>query len=181
MQPKIAVDYLAKGTYTAAVLAAIAAAPATYFIMGSWGPYIAILAGLVAGCAVGISRSITLLTPINRLRCCRTHRNRCGDNNYRRYLFGNAVDGRSDCHYRYCVIVSFLASGGSLNTADQATYGAAFSKGLYGIGIAASWYAFYSGNYVATDAYGNTRSSVTDAYGPVADNAGGIAEMSGPW
>ena len=44
---------LRKGTYTAAVLAAIIAAPVTYFIMGSWGPYIAILAGLVAGCAIG--------------------------------------------------------------------------------------------------------------------------------
>ena len=44
---------LRKGTYTAAVLAAVIAAPVTYYIMGSWGPYIAILAGLVAGCAFG--------------------------------------------------------------------------------------------------------------------------------
>ena len=44
---------LRKGTYTAAVLAAVIAAPVTYYIMGSWGPYIAILAGLVAGCAIG--------------------------------------------------------------------------------------------------------------------------------
>ena len=44
---------LRKGTYTAAILAAVVAAPLTYWLMGSWGPYIAILAGLVGGCAIG--------------------------------------------------------------------------------------------------------------------------------
>ena len=44
---------LRKGTYTAAVLAAILAAPLTYFILGNWGVYVAILAGLIGGCAIG--------------------------------------------------------------------------------------------------------------------------------
>ena len=44
---------LRKGTYTAAVLAAVIAAPLTYFILGSWGVYIAILCGLIGGCAIG--------------------------------------------------------------------------------------------------------------------------------
>ena len=43
---------LRKGTYTAALLAAVIAAPVTYYIMGTWGPYIAIVAGLIAGCAI---------------------------------------------------------------------------------------------------------------------------------
>ena len=34
-------------------LAAIAAAPLTYFLLGSWGVYIAILCGLIGGCAIG--------------------------------------------------------------------------------------------------------------------------------
>ena len=44
---------LRTGTYVAAVLAAIAAAPLTYFIIGNWGVYISIICGLVGGCAIG--------------------------------------------------------------------------------------------------------------------------------
>ena len=44
---------LRKGTYGAAILAAILAAPLTYFTVGNWGVYVAILCGLIGGCAIG--------------------------------------------------------------------------------------------------------------------------------
>ena len=45
---------LRTGTYTAAILAAILAAPLTYWILdGHMGVYVAILCGLIGGCAIG--------------------------------------------------------------------------------------------------------------------------------
>lgn len=160
---------LRRGTYTAAVLAAVAAAPATYFIMGSWGPYIAILAGLVAGCAIGyFTEYYTSDTykPTQALSDS-THTGPATT------IIGGISLGMLSTAapiiiISIAIIVSFLAAGGSLNTADQAAYGAAFAKGLYGIGIAAVGMLSTLGITLATD-----------AYGPVADNAGGIAEMSG--
>ena len=159
---------LRKGTYTAAVLAAVAAAPLTYFLLGSWGVYIAILCGLVGGCAIGyFTEYYTSDTyqPTQGLADAT-------ETGAATTIIGGLSLGMLSTIAPIlivgaAVIVSFLAAGGSLATASD-HYAASFSQGLYGIGIAAVGMLSTLGITLATD-----------AYGPVADNAGGIAEMSG--
>ncbi|MGO5022470.1 sodium-translocating pyrophosphatase [Lawsonibacter sp. LCP25S3_G6] len=159
---------LRKGTYTAAVLAAIIAAPLTYFILGSWGVYIAILCGLIGGCAIGYFteyytsdtyKPTQVLADATETGAATT-------------IIGGLSLGMLSTIAPIlivgaAVIVSFLAAGGTMTTASE-NYTLLFSKGLYGIGIAAVGMLSTLGITLATD-----------AYGPVADNAGGIAEMSG--
>lgn len=159
---------LRKGTYTAAVLAAVIAAPVTYYIMGSWGPYIAILAGLVAGCAIGY---FTEYYTSDTYKPTKGLADSTETGAATTIIGGISLGMKSTAApiviIGVAIIVSFLAAGGSLTT-NAANYGELFSKGLYGIGIAAVGMLSTLGITLATD-----------AYGPVADNAGGIAEMSG--
>ena len=159
---------LRKGTYTAAVLAAIIAAPLTYFILGSWGVYVAILCGLIGGCAIGYFTeyytSDTYKPTQNLADATET--------GAATTIIGGLSLGMLSTIAPILivgagVVISFLAAGGSLDTGG-ADYALLFSKGLYGIGIAAVGMLSTLGITLATD-----------AYGPVADNAGGIAEMSG--
>ena len=159
---------LRKGTYTAAVLAAIIAAPLTYFILGSWGVYVAILCGLIGGCAIGyFTEYYTSDTykPTQGLADAT-------ETGAATTIIGGLSLGMLSTIAPIlivgaAVIISFLAAGGSMTTSAD-NYTELFSKGLYGIGIAAVGMLSTLGITLATD-----------AYGPVADNAGGIAEMSG--
>ena len=159
---------LRKGTYTAAVLAAVIAAPLTYTILGNWGVYIAILCGLIGGCAIGyFTEYYTSDTykPTQGLAAAT-------ETGAATTIIGGLSLGMLSTIapiliVGVAVIVSFVAAGGSLTT-SAANYTELFSKGLYGIGIAAVGMLSTLGITLATD-----------AYGPVADNAGGIAEMSG--
>ena len=158
---------LRKGTYTAAVLAAVIAAPVTYYIMGSWGPYIAILAGLVAGCAIGYFTEYYTDTYKPTQGLADSTETGAATTIIGGISLGMKSTAAPIVIIGVAIIVSFLAAGGSLTT-NAANYGELFSKGLYGIGIAAVGMLSTLGITLATD-----------AYGPVADNAGGIAEMSG--
>ncbi len=159
---------LRKGTYTAAVLAAVLAAPLTYFTLGNWGVYVAILCGLAGGCAIGyFTEYYTSDTykPTQGLADAT-------ETGAATTIIGGLSLGMLSTIAPIlivgaAVIISFLAAGGSMATAS-ANYTELFSKGLYGIGIAAVGMLSTLGITLATD-----------AYGPVADNAGGIAEMSG--
>ncbi|MGN8896677.1 sodium-translocating pyrophosphatase [Flavonifractor sp. HCP28S3_F3] len=159
---------LRKGTYTAAVLAAIIGAPVTYLIMGSWGPYIAILAGLVAGCAIGyFTEYYTSDTYKPTQGLADSTETGAATTIIGGISLGMLSTAAPIIIIGIAIIVSFLAAGGSLTTSAD-NYSELFSKGLYGIGIAAVGMLSTLGITLATD-----------AYGPVADNAGGIAEMSG--
>ncbi|MCI8909874.1 MAG: sodium-translocating pyrophosphatase, partial [Oscillibacter sp.] len=161
---------LRTGTYTAAVLAAVLAAPLTYFIIGSWGVYIAILCGLIGGCAIGyFTEYYTSDTykPTQELAAA-------SETGAATIIIGGISLGlkstlTSILIVAAAVLVSYFAAGGSVQIVDgSGAFTAAFNRGLYGIGIAGVGMLSTLGITLATD-----------AYGPVADNAGGIAEMSG--
>ena len=161
---------LRTGTYTAAVLAALLAAPLTYWILGSWGVYVAILCGLIGGCAIGyFTEYYTSDTykPTQELAAA-------SETGSATIIIGGISLGlkstmTSILIVAAAVLVSYFAAGGTIQIVDGAGhFTAAFNRGLYGIGIAGVGMLSTLGITLATD-----------AYGPVADNAGGIAEMSG--
>ena len=159
---------LRKGTYTAVVLAAVIAAPLTYFILGSWGVYIAILCGLIGGCAIGyFTEYYTSDTYKPTQGLADSTETGAATTIIGGLSLGMLSTIAPILIVGAAVIISFLAAGGSLTTSAE-NYTELFSKGLYGIGIAAVGMLSTLGITLATD-----------AYGPVADNAGGIAEMSG--
>lgn len=161
---------LRTGTYTAAFLSAVAAAPLTWFIVGNMGVYIAILCGLAGGCAIGyFTEYYTSDTykPTQELAAA----SKTGSATI---IIGGISLGlkstmTSIMIVAAAVLVSYFAAGGSNQIINEAgAFTDAFNKGLYGIGIAGVGMLSTLGITLATD-----------AYGPVADNAGGIAEMSG--
>ncbi len=158
---------LRTGTYLAAILAAVVAAPLTYYFLGGWGVYIAIVAGLLGGVLIGYFTEYFTsdnYKPTKNLAAA-------SETGAATIIIGGVSLGllstmASILIVSAAIIVSFIAAGGMpfLTNGDFD----AFSKGLYGIGIAAVGMLSTLGITLATD-----------AYGPVADNAGGIAEMAG--
>ena len=161
---------LRTGTYTAAILAALLAAPLTYWILGSWGVYIAILCGLAGGCAIGyFTEYYTSDTykPTQELAAA-------SETGSATIIIGGISLGlkstmTSILIVAAAVLISYFAAGGSVRIMSASgVFSESFNRGLYGIGIAGVGMLSTLGITLATD-----------AYGPVADNAGGIAEMSG--
>ncbi|MCL2388475.1 MAG: sodium-translocating pyrophosphatase, partial [Defluviitaleaceae bacterium] len=168
---------LRTGTYTAAIIAVVAFAPVTWFVMRGmgdhtglppwWGLYIAIVTGVVAGTLIAYFTEYFTSThykPAKNLAAA----SETGAATI--IIAGISLGMKSTVAPVIIVIlgivVSFLAAGGTMDTA-QLTYAVDFRFGLYGIGLAAVGMLSTLGITLATD-----------AYGPVADNAGGIAEMS---
>ncbi len=152
---------LRRGTYFSAVLIAVAALFIVGFVLG-WdkiGLYFAIIAGLVSGVLIGaFTEYFTSDTykPTQKLAAS-------SETGTATVIISGLGLGMLSTLMPViiiaaCILVAFFVSGGTI--ADPA-------MGLYGIALAAVGMLSTLGITLATD-----------AYGPVADNAGGIAEMA---
>ena len=165
---------LRTGAYTAAALSAVLALPLSYLILGPeqhcWGVYVAILCGLVGGCAIGYFTEYYTsdnYKPTQQLAAA-------SETGSATIIIGGISLGlkstmASILIVSVAILLSYFCAGGTTTIIDASgAFTAEFNQGLYGIGIAAVGMLSTLGITLATD-----------AYGPVADNAGGIAEMSG--
>ena len=170
---------LHRGTYVAGAISAITALPLTLFVAyqtgetmwrGGWGAagiYASVLIGLVAGFIIAHSTEVYTSVshkPTKDLA-------KASETGTAMIIIGGIALGMKSTAVPILtvgisIIASFILSGGLVTNGPEGFV--AFNAGLYGIGLAAV-------GMLAT-------LSVTlaaDAYGPVADNAGGIAQMAG--
>ena len=152
---------LGRGTNLAAALVAVLFFPLVWFILGRehWMMYFAVLAGLAAGVLIG--RATEYFTsdsyrPTKRLAAS-------SETGSATLLISGLSLGMLSTVFpiviiAICLLVAYFVSGGAASPA----------MGLYGIALSAVGMLSTLGITLATD-----------AYGPVADNAGGIAEMAG--
>ncbi len=167
---------LRTGTYTAAILSALFALPLTYFIFrnvdGSpWvGIYVSILCGLVSGCLIGFFTEFFTSESYKPTRDLAA----TSQAGYATIVIGGISLGMESALTSIlivcaAVLISYYAAGGTNEIVDaNGHFLQSFNRGLYGIGIAGVGMLSTLGITLATD-----------AYGPVADNAGGIAQMAG--
>ena len=156
---------LRRGTNTSAVIIAVAAFPIVWFLLGKdyIGLYVAILAGLFSGVLIGrFTEYYTSDTyvPTQSLAASSV------TGTATLVIDGLSLGMRSTMlpvlTVSGCILIAYYVSG--LGLVD----GARNAMGLYGIALAAVGMLSTLGITLATD-----------AYGPVADNAGGIAQMAG--
>ncbi|MEA5011506.1 MAG: sodium-translocating pyrophosphatase [Angelakisella sp.] len=152
---------LRKGTYISAILVAIASYFLIKFTLGddNIGTYFAVLSGLLAGVLIGyFTEYYTSDTYKPTQKLAGTSRTGPATIIIGGLSLGMLSTAIPVLIVSVSVLVSFYSAGGAAN----------FSAGLYGIAVSAVGMLSTLGITLATD-----------AYGPVADNAGGIAEMAG--
>ncbi len=152
---------LSRGTNLSAILIALISYPLVYFILGAENQFIyfAILVGLLSGVLIGQSTEYFTsdsYKPTKNLAAT----SETGTATI--IISGLSVGMLSTLLpiiiVGVCILIAYFVSGGAHSA----------SMGLYGIALAAVGMLSTLGITLATD-----------AYGPVADNAGGIAEMAG--
>ena len=151
---------LRRGTYSAAIISALASLVLILVLMpGNTGLFGAVLSGLLAGVLIGYFTEYYTsdsYKPTQKL----SGSSETGSATI--IIDGIALGMRSTAIpvviVGISVLISYFVAGGM----------GSFELGLYGVGLSAVGMLSTLGITLATD-----------AYGPVADNAGGIAEMSG--
>ena len=142
---------LKMGSYVSALLVVIASIILSKVMLNSYGPAIAIVSGLVVGLVIGIVTEIYT----------------SGD-----YKFVKKIAQQSETGSATTIIsgtaVGMMSTWVPVILICVGIFLAYQFAGLYGIALAAVGMLSTTGITVAVD-----------AYGPIADNAGGIAEMSG--
>ena len=162
---KMLLKSLSRGTNLSAIVIAAAAFPLIYFILGkaNIGFYFAIIAGLLAGVLIGLSTEYFTSDSYKPTKGLAAK----SETGSATIIIGGLGLGMFSTVLPIVIVgvgvlVAYFVSAGNLTEAGGA------SAGLYGIALAAVGMLSTLGITLATD-----------AYGPVADNAGGIAEMSG--
>ena len=155
---------LRKGTNISSILMAVVSFPIIWFMLDCGthperiGIYFAVLSGLVAGVLIGF---FTEYYTSDTYKPTKTLSDSSLTGPATIIIGGLSLGMLSTAIpviiVGISVLISFFASGGA----------ASYSSGLYGVGISAVGMLSTLGITLATD-----------AYGPVADNAGGIAEMA---
>lgn len=161
IEQKLLLKALRRGTNLSAVGIAVIALPVVWLVLGktSLGLYFAILSGLIAGVLIGLSTEYftsDTYKPTKKLAAT-------SETGSATIIIGGLGLGMKSTAVpivivAISVLISYFVSGG----------GSSASMGLYGIALSAVGMLSTLGITLATD-----------AYGPVADNAGGIAEMAG--
>lgn len=147
------------GTYVASALVVISSVLLSYFMLGTFRFAIAIIAGLLVGLLIG---TITEMYTSDKFPFVKKIAKQSETGSATTIISGIAVGMQS-------TLIPIILIGVGIFVAYFVTNGtgANGTSGIYGIALAAVGMLSTTGITVAVD-----------AYGPIADNAGGIAEMS---
>ncbi|MGN0461504.1 MAG: sodium-translocating pyrophosphatase [Ruminococcus sp.] len=147
------------GSYVASALVIISSVLLSYFMLGSFRFAIAIIAGLIVGLIIG---TITEMYTSEKYPFVKKIAKQSETGSATTIISGIAVGMQS-------TLIPIILIGIGIFVAYFVTNGTgeAGTSGIYGIALAAVGMLSTTGITVAVD-----------AYGPIADNAGGIAEMS---